>query len=76
MEWNDRCINYLIKTVEYDIVRYDNENMYATLLELHMNKFKYFIAKGRYKTQEEFEKSLYEYMNSFKMISEPNNLIY
>jgi len=74
--WNDKSIDYLLKTVEYDIVRYSNDDMFITLLQLHMNKFNYFIKKGRYTTQKEFEKALFDYMNSFKTISVPNNLIY
>ena len=74
--WTDKAIEYLLKTVEYDIVRYGNNDMFTTLLKLHKNKFNYFITKGKYKTQNEFEKATYEYMNSFKNISVLNNLIF
>jgi len=74
--WNDKCLDLLVKIVEYDIVRYSDDSMFASLLELHTNKFKYFITKGRYKTQNEFEKALNDYLISFKEISIPNNLVY
>jgi hypothetical protein len=74
--WNDRCINLLIKIVEYDIVRYSSDDIFAKLLELHTNKFNYFIAKGKYKTQRDFEIGLYNHLEFFKKISIPDNLVY
>jgi hypothetical protein len=74
--WNDKCLDILVKIAEYDIVRYTDDSAFAKLLELHMNKFNYFIAKGKYKTQDEFEKALYNHMNFFKEISIPDNLVY
>jgi hypothetical protein len=69
-------IKLLNEAVEFDLVRYDNNDMYAPLLELHMNKYKSFITRGRFKTQEELRVSLVEYRDRFKSIAEPNYLLY
>ena len=74
--WNDKCIKILIDAVEYDLVRYSDDNMFTSLLETHRRKFNYFIYKGRFKTQENFEKFLLEYREFFKSISEPDNGIF
>ena len=74
--WTDENTETLLKAVEYDMVRYEDESMFTELTKLHRAKFNYFISKGRYKTQTEFEDALDEYVEFFKDIAFPDNLVY
>lgn len=79
LEMTDKDIDLINQTVEFDLIRYNDENdneRYKSLLELHMNKYKYFINRGRFKTQEELTNSLIKYRDTFKSFSSDGNLFY
>ncbi len=73
----DKDIVLLEQAVEFDLIRYgDNNDRYKSLLELHMNKYKFFINRGQFKTQNELTNSLIKYKETFKKLSDEGNLLY
>ena len=78
-EMTSKDIELLQQAVEFDLIRYnddhDNER-YKSLLELHMNKYKFFINRGQFKTQDELTNSLIKYRDTFKSFSSRDNLFY
>ena len=79
IQMTDKDIDLLNQAVEFDLIRYndDNENeRYESLLELHMNKYKFFINRGQFKTQKELTDSLIRYRDTFKSFSSKDNLFY
>jgi hypothetical protein len=79
IQFTDKDIDLLEQTVEFDLIRYndnDDKERYKSLLELHINKYKFFINRGRFKTQDELTKSLIKYRDIFKSHSSKGNLFY
>ena len=77
IEMTYKDIELLQQTVEFDLIRYNGDNeRYKSLLELHMNKYKFFINRGQFKTQDELTNSLIKYRDAFKSFSSRDNLFY
>ena len=79
IQMTNKDIELLHQAVEFDLIRYgdgiDNER-YKSLLELHMNKYQFFINRGQFNTQKELTDSLIKYKNTFKSFSTKGNLFY
>ena len=79
IEITNEAVDLILETVDYDLIRYNVENdtkLYEELLSLHMNKVKFLISKGKFKTQDELINFLIKYRDSFKSFATPNNLYY
>lgn len=75
----DKDIDLLLQAVEFDLIRYndnDDNERYKSLVELHMNKWKFFINRGQFKTQDELTSHLIKYRGTFKSFSMCDNLLY
>ena len=79
IEMTSKDIELLQQAVEFDLIRYnddDDNERYKSLLELHMNKYKLFINRGQFKTQDKLTNSLIKYRDTFKSFSSRDNLFY
>lgn len=79
IQMTDKDIDLLHQAVEFDLIRYndnDDNERYKSLLELHMNKYKFFINREQFKTQDELTNHLIKYRDTFKSFSMRDNLYY
>jgi len=76
MKLSDEAIKLIYESVELDLVRYEDEDMFTELLRLHSSKINYLIGRNRFKNNEDLINFLVKYRDTFKSISYPRNGVY